>query len=241
MFLGEMSRLTTLSSKLDHYLAAMRGLVALYIRRGYLDDEVHKWLYSNLSKRWESRLHQRDVQSTTALDVLVLKTQYNLAWNYFNAHNLGDIIFGYWREWLDRAVCGDFNSEFPALPMHGPSSSGEEDWALVLDSNILKSRVLLSRKKTRQLLDLTNLWKQTVIGGIEGQALDDNLVRLRNVLTLKRPEIPNVNEAVMGQHAKTHRVDHDHESDDDSHLPLRIRFPSPTSAAPSWALAPMGQ
>jgi len=30
-FLGEMSRLATLSSKLDHYLAAMRGLVALYI------------------------------------------------------------------------------------------------------------------------------------------------------------------------------------------------------------------
>jgi hypothetical protein len=49
-FLGEMSRLATLSSKLDHYLAAMRGLVALYIHRGYPADEVHKWLYSNFLK-----------------------------------------------------------------------------------------------------------------------------------------------------------------------------------------------
>jgi hypothetical protein len=35
-----------------------------------------------------------------AADVLVLKTQYNITWNYFNSHELGDIIFNYWREWL---------------------------------------------------------------------------------------------------------------------------------------------
>src|SRR5580693_4225417 len=34
-FLGEMSRLATLSSKVEHYSAAMRGLVTLYIHRGY--------------------------------------------------------------------------------------------------------------------------------------------------------------------------------------------------------------
>ena len=97
-FLGKMSQLATLSSKYEHYLAAMQGLVALYICQGYPANEVHKWLYSNLSRRWNDRL--ADQHSAEGADVLVLKTQYNLAWNYFNAHQLGDTIFGFWHEWL---------------------------------------------------------------------------------------------------------------------------------------------
>src|ERR1700722_16137278 len=107
-----MSRLATLSSKHEHYHEAMRGLVALYIHRGYPADEVHKWLYSNLAKRWNQRLEVKQ-PSTESAEILVLKTQYNLAWNYFNAHQLGDTIFDYWREWLRRADSGEFNQEFP--------------------------------------------------------------------------------------------------------------------------------
>ena len=38
-FLGEMSRMAVLSSKEEHYNEALRGLVSLYIHRGYPADD----------------------------------------------------------------------------------------------------------------------------------------------------------------------------------------------------------
>jgi len=234
-FLGEMSRLATLSSKLDHYLAAMRGLVTLYIRRGYPVDEVHKWLSSNLSKRWENRLVVNHT-ATQASDVLVLKTQYNLAWNYFNAHELGDVIFGYWREWLRRSDTGEFNSEFPA-----PNNKDLKKSMDLRETNIFNSKVILSRKRTRNFLDISNLWKRTVLTGIEGQALDDILHRfVRTNTTLKRPFVPDVNALVVGPRKKNRREGPTSSDEEDDHLPLHRRFPSPTPASTSWASAPMG-
>jgi hypothetical protein len=154
-FLGEMLRLATLSSKLEHYLAAMRSLVTLYIRRGYPVDEVHKWLYANLSKRWENKLavfKLAAISQPKDAEVLVLKTQYNLAWNYFNSHELGNVIFEYWCEWLTRADTGDFNPDFPAPKSNAPE--GELD---LRETNIFNSKVILSRKQTRNFLDLANL------------------------------------------------------------------------------------
>jgi hypothetical protein len=114
--------------------------------------------------------------------VLVLKTEYNKAWNYFNAKELGDTILGYWREWYKRAdaglntvytnvewprptmdwgglkyVAGDFLTEVPLTVA--------DDTIFIPDVrkiNILNSRVITSRKRTRNLLDLTNLWKKVV-------------------------------------------------------------------------------
>ena len=236
-FLGEMSRLATLSSQVDDYLVAMRGLVALYIRRGYPAEEVHKWLYSNLSKRWESRLV--DSSTIERANVLVLKTQYNLAWNYFNAHQLGNVIFDYWREWLFRADTGNFNPEYPA-----PSA---KDAASVADVNLrenqlLNSKLILSRKKTRNFIDISNLWKRTVLHGIEGQAFGDVISRMQASLANKRPLVPDdVNTMVVGRGPKSRRVDPTSEEDDNDHLPLHRRFPSPTPGPSSWASAPMGQ
>ena len=226
-FLGEMSRLATLSSKLDHYLVAMRGLVALYIRRGYPAVEVHKWLKSNLSKRWERKLVN---QTQTAADVLVLKTQYNIAWNYFNAHELGDRIMNYWREWLHRNDTGNYNLEFPP-----PVPKDSRRWDL-RQTDLFNSKVILSRKRTRNFLDISNLWKRTVLTGIEGQALD-SIQQYHNTLSLVRPLDPDVNTLVTGPRHPNREVDSD---SDNEHLPVRVRYPSPTPASTSWRNASMG-
>ena len=239
-FLGEMSRLATLSSKLEHYSAAMRGLVALYIHRGYPADEVHKWLYSNLSRRWDNRL--ADKPAPESADILVLKTQYNLAWNYFNSHQLGDTIFGYWREWLERADTGNFNNEFPPPEKRDLRTSNwgtretEGLWDL-RKTNIFNSRVILSRKRTRNLLDLTNLWKKSVMENLEEQALDDILGDAARYTALKRPLAPDINTAVVGPRLKRTRVDPSAmEEDTVEHVSRRSSSPTPTA----WRNAAMG-
>ena len=238
-----MSRLATLSSKHEHYLAAMRGLVALYIHRGYPAEEVHKWLYSNLTRRWNDRLTVKTV--TESADVLVLKTQYNLSWNYFNSHQLGDSIFNYWREWLERADRGTFNWEFPAADQKDLRVSnwgtGETEglWDL-RKTNIFKSKVILSRKRTRNFLDLTNLWKKTVLENLEVSALDDlvQVAATYGTTASKRTVLHDVNTMVTDQRLKRSRVDTEPEEDEGNyveHVNARNTSPGPSS----WANAPM--
>lgn len=112
-FLGEMSRLATLSSTMNNYIEALRGLVSLYIHCGYPADLVHKWYKSNIQVRWEKRLVNPPVTTT---DTLVFKTKYNLAWDYFNAHEFGQTIFDYWAEWLRCHDVGTYLIEYPRLP-----------------------------------------------------------------------------------------------------------------------------
>jgi hypothetical protein len=219
----------------------MRGLVALYIRRGYPADEVHKWLYSNLSKRWEQRLSTgpNTAQRTEAADILVLKTQYNIAWNYFNAHQLGDVIMNYWRNWLERADTGNFDEEYPAPDSRDTKVRAGLDWDL-RQTNFMNSRVILSRKRTRNFLDASNLWKKSVLHGIEGQALDDIVNTMTDPAThdLQRPFIPDVNTQVVGRRPPVAQ-DVPNNDDDLSHLPIRLRYPSPTPGTSSWTSAPM--
>lgn len=175
-FIGEMSRLATLSSTRQHYYNSMKSLVALYVARGYPEPIVLKWLRDNLHERWDKRLSFREA---TPGGVLVLKTEYNTAWNYFSAKELGDTILNYWREWLSRADRRDFNHEFPApdgdnkdLPVpEKPGSNlvffreGEDPlWVPDLRQlDIFGRRMITSRKRTRNLFDLTGLWKNIVL------------------------------------------------------------------------------
>ena len=76
-FIREMSWLATLSTTLLVYKDAIRGLVALYIRRGYPADLVNYWMRNNIRERWNNRLHIH--KSSEHMDVLVLKTEFNLA------------------------------------------------------------------------------------------------------------------------------------------------------------------
>ena len=105
-----MSRLATLSSTLPHYLDALKELTSLYVHRGYPDKLVEAWLKNNITERWEKRLAIPPPRST---ELLVLKTEFNSAWNYFNAQELSETIFGYWRTSLDKAERGEFTVEYP--------------------------------------------------------------------------------------------------------------------------------
>jgi hypothetical protein len=221
----------------------MRGLVALYIHRGYPADEVHKWLYSNLAKRWNQRLEIKT--SSESADVLVLKTQYNLAWNYFNAHQLGDTIFGYWREWLQRADSGEFDQEFPKPD---PKDSRVSDWSNpetalmkwdLRETNLFNARVILSRKRTRNFLDLTRLWKNSVIESLELQTLDNIVAESgRAYIPAERPLIPDVNTAVVGPRLKRAREDPEQDSENEvEHVARRYNSPIPRGSA--WASGSM--
>ena len=206
-FLGEMSRLAVLSSKPEHYTEALKGLVTLYYQRGYPVDEVHKWLRSNITKRWDNRLTVRQPQGNA--DVLVLKTQYNLAWNYFNASQLGDTIFNYWREWLHRADTKTHNSEFPPpgtkdLRVAHWEAGGAGQWDL-RETNLFNTRVILSRKRTRNMIDLANLWKKSVLETQEDLVLDDLTHAAARYAATKRPLLADVNTMVVGPRLKRAR------------------------------------
>ena len=214
----------------------MKGLVTLYISRGYPVDEVHKWLYSNLSKRWNERLDDR--QSQPGTDVLVLKSQYNLAWNYFNATQLGDTIFGYWREWLQHADAGRHNLTYPPAD---PKDLRVSDWLGqhpgtwdLRETNLFNSRIVLSRKCTRNFLNISNLWKRSVLETIEEQTLGDILYNAATYATVKRPLLPDINTQVVGPRLKRPRVGSDHENDDEGDVW------SSSSTPDSWRSAPMG-
>jgi hypothetical protein len=115
--------------------------------------------------RWEKRLTIKPVEQSTDASTLVLKTQYNLAWNYFNAHEFGQTVFDYWAEWLQHHEAGTYTLEYPPPPV-GQSPLGPNEWDL-RKTNIFASRVIVSRKRTRNFLDLTNLWKKSVLETLE--------------------------------------------------------------------------
>ena len=98
-FVGEMSRLATLSSKPEHYSDAMQDLTSLYIARGYPTDLVKKWLKENYAERWENRL---GVSKTGPRELFVLKSHFNPAWSAFNVHELGQKVVTTWLSGLQK-------------------------------------------------------------------------------------------------------------------------------------------
>lgn len=183
-FIGEMSRLATLSSLNSHYVEAVKGLVALYIKRGYPQNVVLEWLKNNIKERWNKRLNE---DRPAPNEVLVLKSEFNTAWNYFSATELGNTVLGYWRDWINRAESNNYNVIFPRfsgdsadldstpeeLMLTVTESSGEEFFVPdIRKIGILNRRMIVSRKRTRNLFDLTSLWKKTVLTHLDEDALD---------------------------------------------------------------------
>jgi hypothetical protein len=188
-FLGEMSRLATLSSKFDTYKDAIKGLAALYIARGYPSREVDKWLKDNIASKWQNRLTVRKSEETsgTTQGVLVLKTEFNTTWNYFSARELGDTIFSTWREYCDRADPltngnappanpnfdahrGNLDVVDPALDTEFMTAEGLYMLPDVRKLDVMSRRMIVSRKRTRNLFDLTSFWKKTVLKHMEEDA-----------------------------------------------------------------------
>jgi hypothetical protein len=188
-FIGEMSRLATLSSQFLHYKDAMISLAALYIARGYPSDLVYKWLRDHITERWNKRLN---VEKRVHDEVLVLKTEFNTAWNYFSAKELGDTVLGYWRDWTVRAASNEFTPLYPKFSHHIGDlrnvdqslttevvcNNGTRDYLAAIPDirkiNILNRRMITSRKRTRNLFDLTSLWKKTVLQKYEADVLDED-------------------------------------------------------------------
>ena len=226
-FIGEMSRLATLSSTIQNYKDALSGLVALYVHRGYPENLVMLWLKNNVTKRWEQRLH---VHETVGTELLVLKTEYNKAWNYFNATELTNVIFNYWKEWLARADRREFDTEFPSplttlvndisskpgLDLRYTMNDGTEIWVPDLRRiNILNRRIITSRKRTRNLFDLTGLWKTIIFEQIDEKVLED---------AYKRPET-SVLERIDGLQVCLPDNWAELSSDDEVHTNIRSNSP----------------
>jgi hypothetical protein len=241
-FYGEMSRLAVLSSKYETYLEALRGLVNLYLHRGYPAQEVQKWLRTSAQERWTKKYTARSRDST---NVLVLKSEYNLAWNYFSARELGDTVIGYWRTWLNKADLREFSPGFPAPPVATTQETAvgyrldvsweDENGNLfgfpdlrLYEPNVLDARFLVSKTRTRNILDLTNLWKTTVLANLEEQVLEEinepviteGLLQLRldpdvNLQVVGAPPLPE--DTIDDEHTELHRRQHSPNAPDSWH------------------------
>ena len=172
-FYGEMSRLATLSSTLEYYDGAVKWLVALYVGRGYPKPLVERWLKDKYAERWNNRV---SIPEEEEGGVLVLKSEFNTAWGLFNAHELGNTIQAYMRNWLNRAERMDFNLEFPpemkdwtddvtaGVSVKTVNAAGTEVWTPdIRATDLLDRDMIVSRKRTFNLSDLTGLWKKIVL------------------------------------------------------------------------------
>jgi hypothetical protein len=173
-FIGEMSRLATLCSLNSTYARALEQLVLLYVKRGYPEQLVQSWLKKYSTNCWAKRLSE-EVKCQSEL--LVLKSEFNEAWNYFSAKELGSTIIEYWRNWINHAKVGNFSVTFPRFSgavgdlgcvpneltqlVHTPD--GIEPVPDVTRLGFEKRRFMVSRKRTRNLFDLTSIWKKVVL------------------------------------------------------------------------------
>ena len=193
-FIGEMSRLATLSSTLAVYVESVRDLVSLYVKRGYPEELVRNWVRKHLTERWEKRLVENDAKEDG--NVLVLKSEYNTAWNWFNATELANIILGHWKRWHEICDAGHPGKgkidvyEWPA-PGPGPLGTGLSDCAPefftkyrtprgddifvpdVRKIGMTDKRLIVSRKRTRNMFDYTSLWKKEVFAKLDEEILSE--------------------------------------------------------------------
>ena len=181
-YIRKMSWLAMLCSLHSHYADAIKGLCSLYLARGYPRDLIVKWTRDNFTKRWHNRLTVSSTKQEHG-DVLVLKSEFNTAWNYFSAKELGDTILGYWRGWLAAAESGSWSNRYPDEREVKDLHETPVDFCLPLGSNgdltlmpdvrkigFSDKRILVSRKRTRNLFDLTSLWKHTVLTTLDKDA-----------------------------------------------------------------------
>ena len=239
-FIGEMSRLATLSSLSSHYSNAIRGLVALYRSRGYPAELVESWRKKNMTARWEKRLSVDPIVEQDAHGVLVLKSEFNTAWNYFQAKELGDTVFTYWRTWYHHAEAGTLRStDMPwwngrvyglskLLPEFAIQVKGEDgnyyECPDLRKIGMFDRRWLVSRKRTRNMFDFVTSWKNTVLQHLDAVVVDP-----------EEPEFPAPPEGNVGAHHDPldERLEHHHanapsvvsSSSDDE--PQNFRPPSP--------------
>ncbi|GLB46000.1 hypothetical protein LshimejAT787_5200010 [Lyophyllum shimeji] len=182
-FSGEMSRMATLSSTLPVYKEAVKDLIGLYCNRGYPERLLKSWAKSQIDERWSNRLR---VKEDKLEGVLVLKTEFNQVWEYFNVKELGMTITSVWRKWLTKAEYASrarawheakhstsldplslagipAAATMPIVVKRGDGSEFVQAIPDVRKLDILERRWITSRKRTLNLHDLTNSWKKIVM------------------------------------------------------------------------------
>ena len=122
MFISELSHLATLSSKLEHYLAAICDLSNLYIQRRYPAKVINNWKKQYIQKYCEVKdLPKTDHECC----VIMLKTVFNDVWNFFNIHEVENIMIQTIRQ---------YTAEWQARKPFSYLSPEEEDNFIPMDS-----------------------------------------------------------------------------------------------------------
>jgi hypothetical protein len=174
--IGEISRMAVLCSTFTAYKHALNGLKTIYIKRGYPSKFIEAIIRENIAERWKNRLLETTSKSEPE-DVLVLKSFYNSAWNYFSAQKLHDIVSDQWNRWLKAAEKGKKIHDAPPRLFavgevtHTPEhltvlvSDSVEQYELpdIRKTDIMSRCWLVSQKRNKNLFDLASTWKQSVI------------------------------------------------------------------------------
>src|SRR6266566_613554 len=117
----------------------MHSLQGLYRARGYPTGLTSQWLRDNLSNKWEKRYesHALNVETEEKATFVVLKSEFNPVLNYFNAKELGDSLPD------SVKTPKGLNEQSPSLP------------DITKLNSLMRARWLVSRRRTRNLFDLT--------------------------------------------------------------------------------------
>ena len=222
-YLGEMSRLAALCSKFEYYQDAMHSLQGLYKARGYPTALTSQWTRNNLSNKWENRYDSQsrhDNETEEKATFVVLKSEFNPVLNYFNAKELGDTIVSSWRRsmemWADDKIPDAYKDDWTLgqkwikgeleqgrlFPETVVSSKGGKDTSPKLPdvtklNSLMRARWLVSRRRTRNLFDLTNLWKRIVLSNVDNYLFDE--VNRYHPIEPVAAVIPQVSERVLGK------------------------------------------
>ena len=170
-------------------MGAIRDLNILYVMRGYPEKLIACWCKNNIQERWDKRFTSKTNECDES--VLVLKSRFDDVWNFFSAAELGKTITEYWDKWLTRASDGSYSADpsrpfllfdpdekhdlvdvMPKLHCTVLAQNGEEVYSPDLCKiGLLGSCWIVSRRHTKNLLDLAYKWKNVVF-----EKLDEAIV-----------------------------------------------------------------
>jgi hypothetical protein len=189
-FIGELTRLATLSSEFVTYNSAVKSLADLYCGRGYPPNLIKSWVNRYGSERWHNRLSDREED---AGKVLAIKSTFNPVWSFVQAKELQAVLQGGWYQAATQSIGKRAGSSLEGRPRkrlrHSPhdglptdavaarsegnsGAASEDDASDGVPSGfarepvedfldeILQRRVLVSRKRNTQLWDLTRAWNK---------------------------------------------------------------------------------
>lgn len=136
-----MARLAALSSRFIHYEEALYDLKLLYIARGYPLPLVSSWLREYRTVRWEKRIAPR-VTTSENDTLVVLKTQFNPAWDPFNVHELRDVVVN---TWVSHLAKYEVETALARSPLNvKPMPRGERGLVERVDKNLSRTGAPLS-------------------------------------------------------------------------------------------------